>query len=444
MPPEWGVDPVPRTARTLRGFDFFVLWFSLGVGLLVLAAGALLTRTDFGFGLGLAEALLVIVVGSIVGSLMLGAAGAIGGRYGVPSMVGLRAVLGRGGSYVPTGLNVLQLIGWASFEVMVMGEAAASLAGAGQGSLVNYALVAAFGAFCALLAAGGPVVVVRQWLEKFAVWLVIGSTAWLTYLVFTQGPAVPWGGFRSDTATLLLALDLVIAMPISWWPLVSDYNRFAARERGAFGGTAVGYTLANTWFYLLGAALIVVLGQGNVIASILALTLGLVALFLILVDETDNGFANVYSTAVSLQNLFPRVKQRVFVVLVAATAVAVGFWLTAVGGLEGAAALAYEGFLFLVGGAFVPLLGVLVSDYLLVRRGLYDPSEFSERAVPFRLRALLAWAIGAFVYFYLLLAPDMGWPSLGVGSSLPAFAAAVVFHYALARVGKPLATARRV
>ncbi|MBI4416604.1 MAG: cytosine permease [Euryarchaeota archaeon] len=433
-PPEWGVDPVPQAARLLRGFDFFVLWFSLGVGLLVLAAGALLTRTDIGFGLSLAEAALVIALGSIIGSVMLAAAGEIGSRFGVPSMVALRAVLGRHGSYVPTALNVLQLVGWTSFEIMVMGEAAASLLGQAQGSPANYALVAAFGGFCALLALGGPIVVVRQWLEKFAVWLVIGSSAWITYLVFTRG--VAWGGLQSGAATLLLGVDLVIAMPISWWPLISDYNRFSQRPAGAFTGTTVGYALANTWFFLLGAAMIVILGTTNVISSILTLTLGVVALFLILVDETDNGFANVYSTAVSLQNFFPQIRQRTFVVLVTVVAILVGGWLTLLGGLEGAAALAYEGFLLLIGAAFVPLLGVLVSDFL-VRRGAYSIGEFYERAATLRPRAFVGWAAGALVYFYLLVAPGLGWPSVTLGSSLPAFATAVAVHYALSRAGAP-------
>lgn len=443
MPPEWGTEPVPPESRRLRAFDFFVLWFSLGVGLLVLIAGSLLTLPGGDFRLDLVEVALVVVVGSIVGSVMLGAAGVIGSRYGVPSMVSLRAILGRGGSWVPTAMNVLQLVGWASFEVMVMGEAAASLLGQGQGSVANYALVAVFGGFCALLALGGPLVVVRQWLEKFAVWLVIGSTAWITYLVFTQG-GVAWGGFRSDAATMLLAVDLVIVMPISWWPLISDYNRFARRPKDGFAGSALGYAIANTWFYLLGAAMIVILGTDNVISSILALTLGLLALFLILVDETDNGFANVYSTAVSLQNFFPRIRQRRFVVLVAGLAVVIGGWLTSVGGLFGTAAFAYEGFLFLIGGAFVPLLGVLVGDYLLVRRGTYDPAEFYAGAPAVRGRAFAAWAAGALVYFYLLLAPGAGWPAPTLGASLPAFATSLAIQFLLARVGASTRTGKSV
>src|SRR3989442_14057167 len=129
-PPEWGVDPVPPGLRVLRTFDLFVLWPSLGVGLLVLAAGTLLVGVGVsGFGLTLAESAVVALVGSVLGSVMLAAAAHHGSRAGVPTLVSLRPILVRRRSYIPTALNVFQLLGWAAFELLVMGIAAATLAG---------------------------------------------------------------------------------------------------------------------------------------------------------------------------------------------------------------------------------------------------------------------------------------------------------------------------
>jgi putative hydroxymethylpyrimidine transporter CytX len=434
MPPEWGTEPVPEEARTLRGFDYLVLWFSLAVGLLVMAAGAILTMdpAQFGLGLSLGEAFLVIVLGSAVGSLMLAAAGLIGSRYGVPSMVSLRPVLGRYGSYLPTTMNVLQLIGWTSFEVMIMGEAAAAMLGGTQGSALNLALVLLFGLFCGLLAIGGPLVVVRQWLKKFGIWLVLISTAWLTYALLTSPtdymPAVIT---PSPLTSLLLGLDLVIAMPISWWPLLSDYNRFARNGWAAAGGTALGYTLANTWFFFLGAAMVVLLGQSSPIEAILALGFGGLALLMLLVDETDNAFADIYSSAVSTQNLRPRLPQRWLVVFFTGLGIGLAVVLTLAGGLS--AALNYEFFLLLIGGFFVPLLGVLASDWFLVRRGRYDVAEFGAESSRLRWPPLVAWAAGVAVYFavngILFLGLDPVLPA--IGGSLPAFILAAALHAAL-------------
>ena len=114
--------PVPAELRRLRAFDIGVLWGDLAIGVLVLVAGALLvTPTDAGgLGLGFGPASLAIAIGSIAGSLLLAFVAAAGYDRGVPTMVLLRPVLGRYGSYGASVVNVLQLIGWTGFELWAM------------------------------------------------------------------------------------------------------------------------------------------------------------------------------------------------------------------------------------------------------------------------------------------------------------------------------------
>src|SRR3954452_10054483 len=101
--PTWGIEPVPDRLRVLGLFDTGLLWANLSVSLLVIVAGALLVTA-----LSLPEAMLAIVVGAVVGDVMLGAAALIGNDARVPSMVLLGAPLGRRGSFLATGLNVIQ------------------------------------------------------------------------------------------------------------------------------------------------------------------------------------------------------------------------------------------------------------------------------------------------------------------------------------------------
>ena len=179
-PPEWGIEPVPRANRVLGFMDFLVLWGDLGIGLLVMLAG-----TFFVPGLGLGQALLAILVGSAAGCVLLALIGVVGSATGAPTMVLLRPVLGVRGSYAPTVLNVLQLIGWTIFEFVVMGVAASTIARRlfGTGSYLAWAAV--FAAIVILMGVGGPIGMVRQWLEKFAVWIALATGIWLTVLVFT-------------------------------------------------------------------------------------------------------------------------------------------------------------------------------------------------------------------------------------------------------------------
>jgi putative hydroxymethylpyrimidine transporter CytX len=434
-PPEWGVDPVPDEKRVLGFLDLFVLWSSLGAGLLVFAAGALLVLL---MGLTLLEALVVSLVGSIAGSLLLAAAALPGTRAGVPTMVSLRPVMGRFGSWAPSALNAFQLLGWAAFELFVMGLGAAVITGDVFGRWTAAVFVPIFGVVVLLLAIGGPLAVVRQWLEKFAIWLVYGTTAVIAVALALRLSEAgidlstrPFPAMYAGWPSVLLGLDLVIVMPLSWWPLVSDYNRFGRSTRTSFAATAAGFTATNTAFYSLGAALMayvaVAIPGGDFLDAIGILGLAAFPLLIILVDETDNAFANVYSTAVSVQNLAPRTRQSVLVT--AATAIA-AVGAIALVALDEQIGGNYELFLIAIGGFFVPLLGVVIADALVVRRLAYAPREFADRAPAVRWAALMAWAPAILVYFAvnrgILPGGDL------VGATAPSFAVAFTLHIVLA------------
>ncbi len=173
--PTWGIRPVPPEQRRLRGRDFAVLWGDLSIGLLVILTGALLVPA-----LGLPLALLAIVVGSVLGCIPLALVGAAGAREGVPGMVLFRPVLGVRGSYVPSVLNIVTLIGWTGFELWAMSLVANQVVDLGY-----YAWLAITAVVCTALALGGPIVVVRRWLERFGAWVIGAVGLWITIRLLT-------------------------------------------------------------------------------------------------------------------------------------------------------------------------------------------------------------------------------------------------------------------
>jgi len=455
--PTWGVEPTTDEVRRLSGLDFAVLWGDLGIGLLVLVTGALLVPA-----LGLPTALLAIVVGSILGCLPLAFVGRAGAREGLPGMVLLRPVLGTRGSYLPSVLNVLQLVGWTAFELWAMALVASRVAAPlGAGSFYLWLAVAAI--LCLLLSLGGPVVVVRRWMERFGVWILGGVAVWVTVRLLTSVDlAAMWsapgkGGFP----TFGPAVDLVVAMPISWVPLVADYSRFARRGVSSAGGTYTGYLIANIWLYSLGALL--VLGAGaapspaGIGDAIAALAGGALVLVVLLVGETDEAFADIYSAAVSAQNLVPRLRQRTGVIAVSAIGVAVAVWLF---GQPEQGVLAFESFLLLIGSIFVPLFGVFLADYFVLgrargydRAALFDPEGPYRFAAGFNPLAVAAWVMGFVVYQWILPTGPDPWvaavgrvlPPLSLGGVVPAsvvsFAIAFASYAAIGRIaGRPSVT----
>ena len=227
-PSDWGIDPVPPNLRRLGAFDTAALWGNLGISLLLPIVAAFMVP-----GLSFARALLAIGVGVVIGNVMLGyAARASAPQTGAPAMVLYRPALGRRGSYAPTVLNVLQNIGWGSFELLIIGTAAAAISQRALGVSLRPVWTIAFGALVTLMAVGGPLVVVRRWISRYAVWLVLASTVYLTVYVLTSVDFSTFWNARGDgSLPFWQGVDLVVAMPISWIPLAADYTRFCRTPR---------------------------------------------------------------------------------------------------------------------------------------------------------------------------------------------------------------------
>jgi NCS1 family nucleobase:cation symporter-1 len=425
------LEPPPRL---LGWWDQAVLWGNLGITLTLPVAAAFVLQPVAGLPpLTLFAAVVAIVVGSVLGSAVLGLSAIPGSDTGAPAMVVLRGLLGRRGSYLPTVLNLAQCIGWAAVEVFVIATAAHQIAD----GVPRWVFVVAAGVIATLLALR-PLGFVRS-LRKWAVWLVLAASVYLFVEVLRQGVTGPaHGSWRQ----FWLAVDIVVALPISWAPLAADYSRHSRRAGAAFGGAFVGYGVAATGYFLLGIfAVTAVPGAAtDPIAALLALPAGALALGILVLDEIDEAFANLYSTAMSAQNMRPMLDRRWIVVVVGVIATLIGL-VTDV--------TQYENFLYLIGSIFVPLFAVLIVDYFLGGRRRWDVSEHA----PFRPALLAPWIAG-FVAYQLLNPGTVGWwasrwqsvdsaiglvPPTWLSASLTAFVVAAVGTIAL----RPFARGRR-
>ena len=442
----WGIEPVPERLRVLGTFDGFLLWANLSVSLLVIVAGAFLVLplSEGGLALSLPVALASIVAAAVVGNLMLGLGGLIGADARVPGMVLLRAPLGQRGSYAPTALNILQCLGWSVFELIVIATGASALSEHvfGFGGTAFWKIL--FGVVATALALLGPVGFVRRYVRKFAVWVVIASLIYLSWWsLHDQHVEALW--HRPGSHAFWLGFDFTLASVISWTPLVADYTRFSRTRSAGFWGAGLGYFVPTIPLFALGAVIALsrhIDAASGLLTAIAAGGLAsLLALLALTVDESDEAFANVYSGAVSLQNLLPGVPQRL---LVAGTA-----------GLATGGALLidlrnYQQFLFLLGSFFVPLFGVLLADWLLAGCHYGRADVFSSPAV--RVLPLAAWLVGFCLYQWLAPVGPRWWTRLVAhthphalpwgGASMPSFLAAFALTSAAGLLARRPALAR--
>jgi putative hydroxymethylpyrimidine transporter CytX len=382
------VEPVPQALSLL---DQFGLWGNLGVSLLGFT-GAIFVLQPFGAGtpeLSLAAALTAILAGTVLGTLPTALAGLLGARTGAPAMVLLRGLFGARLSYLPTALNILQCLGWGVFELVTIATAAHTIAPA----LPRPAYVLIAGAATALLTIR-PLGAIRV-LRRYATGAVLVVLCYL----FVQLLRHPLPGFTHGTwSGFWAATDTVVAAAISFAPLAADYTRHSRTPRAAFAGALGGYGVTQVLCYVIGLLALVTVAHNNpdhIYAAFIALPAGALGFAILAARELDQAFANVYSTAVSAQNLRPLWDRRVLAGVIAAATTAGALWLNIAD---------YENFLILIGSVFVPLSAVLIADYFAVSRDRWDMSAAARS----RWLMLVPWAAG-FVTYQLVNPGYVSW-----------------------------------
>ncbi len=427
--------PLGADHRRFGWFDHAALWLSLGVGLLVMQVGAYLVPA-----LGTRDAMLMIVVGSIVGAGVLGWTARIGCDTGLASAGLMHATYGSAFARLPIVLNIVQLIGWTTFELVVMRDGTVAIARQAFGidvtTTTEIVATVVWGAVLLALISGSMVTLVRRFVARFGLPLVLISLVWLSWQFASRAMTSGWDAFWNRPGaggmSAMAALDLVIAMPISWLPLVADFSRHGHNGRAALAGTWVGYAIANIWCYGLGVLVALSLPGADLVSALLLAQGGLIALGLILIDEVDNAYGDVYSGSMAGHSLLPRWSARRWGMVLA-------------GACAGLALIlpmhSLEPFLLMLSSVFVPLYGVIIGRMAGRSGVVLDTEDAGAKhggAVPggaggdgrrVDRSAVLIWVSGVIVYHALSrLAPAFG-------AAVPTLVATFVVAWATRRAG---------
>ncbi|MER1966494.1 cytosine permease [Castellaniella sp. GW247-6E4] len=394
-PANQALAPLPDAQRVFGWRDHTALWFSLGVGLLVMQVGAYLVPA-----LGVRDALAAVIIGSILGAGLLAWVARLGCDSGLSSAGLIHAVYGSRFARLPVFLNIIQLLGWATFELVVMRDGTIAIGRQAFGLELGLVLPTLFwGLVVTALLCGSMITLVRRFVSRYGLPLVIASLVWLTFQFLmkldAEGLRAAWLRPGAGGLGVFGALDLVIAMPVSWLPLVADYARHGRSGRAAFAGTWLGYTVANIWCYALGVLVITAAGTDtDMIGALLLAQGGLMALGLILVDELDNTYGDLYSGSISAHSITPRLSVRGWGVALAALSIVLAMVLPM---------HSLEPFLLTLSSVFVPLFGTILG-----RLGLTTgPIAVSGRGL--HVGPALIWVLGILCYHALAQwAPQYG------------------------------------
>ncbi|MCI6533636.1 MAG: putative hydroxymethylpyrimidine transporter CytX [Lachnospiraceae bacterium] len=362
-------------------FENGMIWFGAGVSIAEILTGTYLA--PLGFGRGLAA----IIVGHIIGCLMLFLAGVIGGKARKSAMETVKMSFGQKGSLLFSVLNVLQLVGWTA--IMIYDGA---LAADGIMSTGRWIWCLIIGALIVLWIMIGITNLGK--VNVIAMTALFILTLILCKVIFFDSGAV--GMAADESMTFGAAVELSVAMPLSWLPLISDYTREAKEPVKATAASAIVYGIVSCWMYVIGMGAAIYTGEYDIAQIMLKAGLGAAGLLIIIFSTVTTTFLDAYSAGISSESIVSKWngKHVAVAVTVIGTAAAIVYPMDNI-----------TDFLYLIGSVFAPMIAIQIADFFILRKD----HSVSMVNVP----NMAVWVIG-FLAYRVLMNVDMI-----VGNTLP-------------------------
>ncbi|MDR1287974.1 MAG: cytosine permease [Treponema sp.] len=370
----------------------FLLWAGAAISISEIYTGGLLAP------LGLAKAALVIAGGHILGTGLLALGGYVSFTRRRNAMDSAAFSLGSMGGKVPALCNVVQLSLWTAVMVIQAAEAVTALFPSLPFPPVSLALGLIVLAWALIF--GSP----AQWINSAAVILLFALSAVLLWEL--KGQAAPEGERIPSVMSAALGVELSIAMPVSWLPLIGDYSFKAENRTRAAALPFAGYFLASSAMYFFGL-FIALRGGGDFFGFIAGSRFRFSACAVVVLSTTTTAFLDLYSAAASLGQ-FVKTKSPRLPILVTGTAAAAAaafFPSEKYGGF-------LVNFLSFIGMIFVPVYGVVFIDFFM-KRPEHGLGRKGRKTITeaFNLPAFAAAAAGMIVY-RLFTVYESGVPTL--------------------------------
>ena len=362
-------------------FQMSLIWFGAGVSL-----AEILTGTSFA-ALGMARGLAAILLGHVIGCTLFFLAGLIGGRTGRSAMETVKMSFGQKGGLLFAFLNVLQLVGWTA--IMIYDGA---LAANGIFSTGHWVWCLVIGALIIVWILIGITNLGK--VNTIAMAALFILTLILSKIIFFSGN--PMADTADDSLTFGAAVELAVAMPLSWLPLISDYTREAKEPVKATAVSAVVYGIVSCFMYVIGMGASIFTGENDIAQILMKAGLGIAGLLIVVFSTVTTTFLDAYSAGISGESIVAKLKGKY-----AAVAVTVI-------GTVGAIVYPMDDitdFLYLIGSVFAPMIAVQIADFFLLKK------KKEERA--FDWCNLVIWLVG-FVLYRILMHVDFA-----LGNTLP-------------------------
>lgn len=376
-------------------FENGLIWFGAAVSI-----AEILTGTYFA-PLGFTKGLLAVLIGHIIGCTMLFFAGLIGGKVRKSAMETAKMSFGSKGALLFSVLNIIQLVGWTA--IMIYDGA---LAVNGVFNIGNWIWCIIIGALIILWILIGIKNLGKVNTVAMAALFIL--TIVLSFVIFGKGTMQNIGG---EGMTFGAAVELSVAMPLSWLPLISDYTREAKKPVKATAVSAITYGIVSMWMCVIGMGAAIFTAESDIAQIMVKAGLGIAGLLIIVFSTVTTTFLDAYSAGVSSESLSSKIN---------------GKWVAVAVTVIGAAGAIFlplndiTDFLYFIGSVFAPMIAIQIADFFILKQ--------NKESSAFSIHNLIIWLVG-FVIYRLLMHVD-----IVVGNTLPDMLITIVICVAVSKI----------
>jgi len=350
-------------------FQNGLIWFGAAV-----SVAEIITGTYFA-PLGFTKGIFAIIIGHIIGCMLLFCAGIIGAKTKKSAMETVKMSFGNKGSIFFALLNIIQLIGWTAIMIYDGAIAANEIWSTGKW------------VWCVIIGA-----LIIMWilvgiknsgkLNTVAMAGLFVLTVVLSFVIFKDG--VVSAGF-GEVMSFGAAVELSVAMPLSWLPLISDYTKEAKKPVKATAVSSIVYGIVSCWMYIIGMGAAIFTGEYDIAKIMLKAGLGAAGLLIIVLSTVTTTFLDAYSAGVSTESIWSKINGKLIAVIVAAvgTVAAIIYPITDI-----------TDFLYLIGSVFAPMIAIQIADFMILKK------DCSDKTID--IKNIIVWVLGFIIYRCLM------------------------------------------
>jgi probable hydroxymethylpyrimidine transporter CytX len=350
----------------IKNSTLFLIWAGAAISIAEVFTGSYFAP------LGLTKGILSILLGHIIGTLFFALGGLMSFRVKKPAIESTKGVLGEKGMVFIGFLNVLQLIGWTA--VMIIQSAKAFNGAIGMSTSLGIFIVGISVLLWTLFFDSEA-----YWINNIAVVLLFILTIFV--VLYLKGGKI---GHVAGDMSFSGAVELAVAMPVSWLPLVGDYTMNSKDERSSFIYIFAGYFIASCFMYFIGLYVALKTGGKDIISYFASIKTGVVPLLIILLSTVTTTFMDVYSAAVSTLSIVKAKLSRKNLLIIYSIVGLIAAYLFPIDN--------YQNFLYAIGSVFIPAYTVVFEDFFLMK---------SKSDKLLNVPATISFVVGTLMYNYL-------------------------------------------